>query len=104
MSETDKPKVRKELGKNIFGTALREAGGSKKIRPGDPNTTSAKFLDKGESAQQAWTRGWMERLTAQAAKNESFLTEAMKKINKRGYRTTYEQDYIDQFRKTGGTT
>jgi hypothetical protein len=32
----------KVLGENIFGTKIREADGAKKVRPGDPNSTSAK--------------------------------------------------------------
>lgn len=85
----------KVLGENIFGTEVLEAAGAKTVRPGEANATSAKFVPKGETANQRNARREQEARQANdnlLIERESFLTEARKKIFSRGWLTNEEKE------------
>lgn len=95
----------KPLGENIFGTPVLTAEGSKRVKVGDPNSTSAKFLERGESLYQKTARLEAEaraKRLEEAFKKESFLSEAHKKLLDRGWRTRNEQGTLDVLRKKQG--
>ena len=78
----------KALGENIFGTPALTAEGSKRVRPGDPNSTSANFVSAGETVNQQKARERTEALAGQ----ESFLNEARRKLFERGWMTQEERE------------
>lgn len=92
----------KPLGENIFGTPALTAEGSKRVRPGDENSSSAKFVVAGETVSQQRERERSEWLAAQ----ESFLNEARRKLFERGYMTQEEREglIIQQSRSKGSRT
>lgn len=95
----------KPLGENIFGTPVLTAEGSKRVRPGDDNTTSAKFLGAGESLYQKTARLEEEaraKRLEEAFKKESFLSEAHRKLLDKGWRTGNEQQTLSILRKKQG--
>lgn len=49
MAETDKPKPKKQLGQNIWGTAVKKSSQAKTVRPGDENKTGAKVVKPYET-------------------------------------------------------
>lgn len=76
----------KPLGENIFGAPYLTAEGSKRVKPGDPNTTGAKVQGASETLRQRWDREEDER----REELQSFLSEARDKMFKRGWMTSRE--------------
>lgn len=76
----------KPLGENIFGAPYLTAEGSKRVKPGDPNTTGAKVQEASETLRQRWIREEDE----QREKLESFLSDARRQMLKRGWMTSTE--------------
>jgi len=95
----------KPLGENIFGTPVLTAEGAKRVKVGDPNTTSARTMGPGETVAQANARLEAEaraKRMEEAFKKESFLSEAHKKLLDKGWRTGNEQQLLSILRKKQG--
>lgn len=93
----------KALGENIFGTPVLTAEGSKRVRVGDKNTTSANMVPAGETVKQEADRLVREteqenaRKLEEALQNrESFLEGASRKFLKQGWRTKTDQELLDK--------
>ena len=71
---TEDLRPKKKLGENIFGTSVQKAEGSKTVRPGDPNTTGAKVVLHGSTAQTLSARSHLEAATSTAwARRRRFI-------------------------------
>jgi hypothetical protein len=96
----------KPLGEAIFGSPVMTADGSKRVRPGDPNDTSAEFVPAGETVRQRNERMAAERrakIDEAYAEQESYLNEARKKLSTRGWLTQNESEMLTlQLRKMKG--
>ena len=102
----------KPLGENIFGTAVREADGAKRVKVGEDNTTSARTMSAGETINEGNARRQAEADARQAAaelrrseafaKQDNFLSEASKKLLEKGWRTKDEQKILTVLRKVNG--
>ncbi len=95
--------IKKELGKNIFGTTARKAVGPKSSRPGDPNTTSAKFVDAVPTQRQQWQIDWIKKLNDKALEMDSMLSRPAEELKKRGWRTMDEQRILDNLKRSNLT-
>ena len=92
----------KPLGENIFGTEVVTAEGPKRVRPGDPNTTSARMMGPGETVEQTNARLEAEaraKRLEESFRQESFLSEAHRKLLKKGWRTGDEQRILGHLDK-----
>lgn len=85
-------KIKKALGENIFGTAVRRDAG-KFVKPGDPNSTSAKMEKVSDLPRQVELRELRAR--------ESFLGEIARKLAKKGFRTPKENSLMNQLKSKG---
>lgn len=96
----------KPLGENIFGTPVLTAEGSKRVKPGDPNTTSARTMGPGETPRQRWDREKEERaraLEATKQQKESYLSEARAKLLKRGWLTQNDAMILQRVMRSNRT-